>query len=169
MRNLPLAARLYLIGMWAVAAAIIAAIASYAPPLLNQLPLLMLWLVMFVITDYFEVQFEAGDGNQAIMTVTDELIVFLVAVGGGAAVLVVACGTCIVDVIRRHALFRNLFNVAFRTITFGMMWVAYTALHAPDARPFSGLPGILTFIVVAGIDYTGTVFFVATVIALARR
>jgi len=169
MRNLPLAARLYLIGMWSLAAAIIAAIAGYAPPLLDQLPLLVLWLVMFVIADYFEVQFEAGDGNQAIMTVTDALIVFLVAIGGGAAVLVVAFGTCIVDGIRRHALFRNLFNVAFRTITFGMMWVAYATLHAPDTRPFSGLPGILTFIVVAGIDYAGTVFFVATVIALARR
>ena len=144
MRNLPLAARLYLIGMWVVAAAMIAAIAGYAPPLLSQFPFLAFWFVMFVFADYFEVQFEAGDGNQAIMTVTDALIVFLVAVGGGASVLVVAFGTFVVDNIRRHAIFRNLFNVAFRTITFGMMWIVYTTLHAPDTPPFSGFHGILT-------------------------
>src|SRR6266508_4791492 len=105
MRTLPLAARRYLIGMWTVAAVIIATIASYAPPLLIQIPLLALWLVMFILADYFEVQFEAGDGNQAIMTVTDALIVFLVAVGCAAIVLVVVFGTFVVDNIRCYAIF----------------------------------------------------------------
>jgi len=169
MRTLPLAARRYLIGMWTVAAVIIATIASYAPPLLIQIPLLALWLVMFIVADYFEVEFEAGDGNQAIMTVTDALMVFLVAIGGGAGVFVVALGTFVVDGIRHHALFRNLFNVANRTITFGMMWAAYSFVHAPDTPPFSGFDGIVTFGVIASIDYAAGVFFVATVIALARQ
>ena len=169
MRTLPLTARVYLIVMWIVAAVIIAAIAIVASPSLSSWPLLALWLAMFIAADYFEVQFEAGDGNQAIMTVTDALIVFLAATAGGAGVLVVAIGTFLVDGIRRHAIFRNLFNVAFRTITFAMMWVAYSALQDPSTPPFSGLHGILTFVVVAAIDYTAGVFFVATVIALARQ
>ena len=60
MRSLPLAARCYLIVIWSVAALLIAFVLFRFPPSLDQIPLLFLWLALYVLSDYFEVEFAKG-------------------------------------------------------------------------------------------------------------
>src|SRR5581483_3161495 len=95
--------------------------------------------------------------------------IFLVAVAGIQGMLVVALGTLIVDSIRRRAWFRVLFNVAARSVAFGLIWLVYSTLSAPGALPFHGWLGLLTFVAVAAVDYVIGVFFVSTIIALVSQ
>lgn len=169
MIRLPRTAWVYLYAIWSVAVVLLGVTLASSSVQFTATPLYALWLVLFVLADYFEVEFEAGDGNLAIMTVTDAVTVFLVAVGGGSAVLIVLLGTLIVDVLHRHAWFRNLFNCASRVITFVFMWWAYRFFQPANALPFTQLRGLLTFSMVASINFLGGVIFVGTIIALVQR
>jgi signal transduction histidine kinase/ActR/RegA family two-component response regulator len=169
MRNLPFAARWYLITLWIVAAILVAATLFYYTLPVDQILLLLLWLPLFVLADYFEVSFEVGDGNRASMTVTDAAMIFLVAIAGPSGVLATALGTYIVGVLHRHDWYRNLFNVAQRSITYLVMLLLYRWLTGPEVIPFAGLRGLAALGAVAGIDYALNIIFVATVIAFATR
>jgi signal transduction histidine kinase/CheY-like chemotaxis protein len=156
--------------MWSTAAIAIGSIvAAHAVEIFAQAPLLLLWVILFSLADYFEVAIEAGDGNPALMTVTDAVIIFLVAVAGVLGILVVAAGTLIVDSIRQRAWFRVLFNVAARSVAFGLIWLIYSLLSTPGGLPFNGWLGLVTFAAVATVDYVTGVFFVSTIIALASQ
>jgi signal transduction histidine kinase/ActR/RegA family two-component response regulator len=153
--------------LWTIAATIVGAVILYGSGLVGQLTIFELCLVLFVFSDYFQVKLETRVGTQAIMTVTDAMIIFLVALGGSRAVLVVVLGTLITDLIRQRPWYRNLFNTASRTITFTIMWLVYNALHSPSDMPFVGLHGVAIFALIAGIDYVASIFFVATIIGLS--
>jgi two-component system, NtrC family, sensor kinase len=169
MRTLPSAARLYLIALWSIAVALIVTTLLQHPVQFNQLPLLLLWLLLFVFTDYFEASFEVSEGNNATMTVTDAAMIFLVAVSGPVGIVVAGLGTGIVGALRRHAWYRNLFNAAQRSITYLAMLLVYEWFYVPGTVPFSGLQGLTTLSIVAGVDYILTPLLVSTVIALASR
>ena len=169
MRTLPLVARLYLIALWSIAAILISSTLFNAAAPIGLSPLLLLWLLLFVLLDHFEVEFEVGDGNRALMTITDAAIIFLVAVSGPSGVLVTALGTYIVGTLRRHFWYRNLFNVAVRTITYLTTLAVYTALTVPGALPFSNVRGLVALVATSGVTYTLPTLLVATIIALATR
>ena len=169
MRTLPLAARIYLIVIWSVAAILIGITLISTPALLDRIPGLLPWLPLFVFADYFEVEFEIGDGYRLRMTVTDAAMIFLIAVSGQAGVLVIAVGTCIVEALRRRQWYRNLFNTAHRSITYLAVLVIYEALHIPGSIPFSGLNGLVSLVVIAGVYYVLNLLFTGTIYGLAER
>jgi signal transduction histidine kinase/CheY-like chemotaxis protein len=169
MRSLPIAARLYLVTLWVVAAVLVGSTLLYSPDILNHLLLLPLWLLLFILADYFEVEFEAGDGNRALMTITDAALIFLVAISGSSGVIITALGTYIVGTLRRHDWYRNVFNVAQRSITYLIMLLVYRSIIVPDVIPFTGFRGLVALVAVAGIDYALNILFVATIIAFATR
>src|SRR5437868_4470794 len=103
MRDLPLAARWYLFALWTLAAALLGVQLLQVAALIGYLPLLLLWLPFFILADYFEVEFEIGDGKPVVMTVADAPMIFLIAVAGAEGIVGVAIGTIIVDLLRRRA------------------------------------------------------------------
>src|SRR5689334_12197149 len=149
MRTLPLAARLYLIILWSAAAALIGLTLTHLP--FAQPALLPLWLVLFVFGDYFEASVEISEGNHATMTITDAAMIFLVAVTGASGALVAAVGTGVVGLIRRHVWYRNLFNIAQRSVTYLAMLLVYTWVHSPGSLPFGGPRGLATLGAVAAV------------------
>lgn len=169
MSSLPPAARIFLTILWGSAAAAAGLVLFNSTGLAERLPLLLLWLILFTLSDYFEVRIEAGDGNSALMTVTDAAMVFLTAIEGPRGLPVVLLGTLLIGAIQRQAWFRNLFNVASRGIIYSLMLLAYSMLQPPGMLPYSGAQGLATFVAVAVIDYFGGILFVATIIALARQ
>jgi signal transduction histidine kinase/CheY-like chemotaxis protein len=155
--------------MWSIAAIVIGLALSHNALSLDRILVLLVWLLLFVLADYFEVEFELGDGNRATMTVYEAALIFLVAVSGSSGVLVCALGTGIVGVLHHHVWYRNLFNIAERIITYTAMFLIYTAFSVPGTLPFSGLWGIAGFIATAATYYTLNTLLVATIIALATH
>src|SRR5262245_17166944 len=140
MRDLPLGARLYLVTLWAIAASLITLMLLGSSMSSGLIFVLILWLAIYVLADFFEVGFELGDGSRASVSIAEAPTIFLVAITGPAGVVVVVLGTFIVDIIRwQRAWYRSLFNASVRVITYGGMLLVYTLIHDPDAAPFSGL------------------------------
>src|SRR5262245_21767935 len=92
MRTLPRAAQLYLAILWCVAATLIGVTLLYRPPWYDLLPSLLVWLLLYILSDFFEVEFEISDGNRVMMTVYEASTVFLVAVAGSIGVVVIVLG-----------------------------------------------------------------------------
>lgn len=168
MRALPLTARLYLIVTWTAAAVLIGAALISSPGLIERVDLLLLWLLLFGYADYFEVEFEIGDGDRLRMTVTDAALIFLVTASGLSGVLVIAIGTCIVEALRRRPWYRNLFNASQRSITYLAILQVYTLLHTPGTTPFSGPGGLASLVAITGVYYLLNTLFVGTIFGLAQ-
>jgi signal transduction histidine kinase/CheY-like chemotaxis protein len=166
MRSLPLSARWYLVLLWSFAVLLIGITFLQRPPFFHDVPLLLLWLLLFVVADYFGVEFENTDGAPVMMTVSEAPTIFLVATSGVAGVLIVMVGTLITDLLRRCVWYRCLFNMAERSVTFLAMLFVYETLHAPQTLPFSGFQGLITLAATAGIYAATNTLLVATIIAL---
>jgi two-component system NtrC family sensor kinase len=169
MRTLPLAARLYLFALWAIAAALIVGTLIYSSGPIDQFPLLLLWLSLFILGDCFEASFEVSEGNRATMTITEATMIFLVAVSGPIGGIITALGTYIVGGFRQHAWYRNLFNAAQRSITYFVMLLVYGLFQTPNTIPFGGLFGLVALIATAGVAYVLNPLLVSTIIALAAQ
>ncbi len=169
MRTLPRASQLYLIAIWSISIALFSITLLGREWRFDQLHLLLLWLVWFVLADYFEFEFATGRGDPVRFTIYEGPMVFLVAVSGNTGVVVVVIGTFIVGALQRREWYRNLFNGAERSITYLTMVLVYTTLSAPGQLPFSGFAGVVTFFAIAGSYYTLNTLMVGTIIALASR
>src|SRR5262245_9835977 len=97
MRTLPITARFYVITIWLIAAILMGLTLGSNPPQFDQIPLLLLWLLVFSLADYFEVEFQISDGRGVAMTVVDAAVIFLIAVSGSIGVIVIVIGTFIAD------------------------------------------------------------------------
>ena len=169
MTALPRAARCYIIAMWLAAAALIVGTLSRYPLYFEHLQLLLIWLPLYVLADYFEVEIALDDRPPVLMTVADAPTIFLIAIGGPPCVIGMAIGSALADLLQRRPWYKVLFNVSQRSITYLIALLLYTSINASAAAPFSGLRGILALIAVAVIYYTCNALFVSTVIALATR
>jgi two-component system NtrC family sensor kinase len=169
MTALPRAARCYIIAMWLVAAGLIIGALSRSPLLFEQLQLLVLWLPLYVLADYFEVEIALDNRPSVLMSVADAPTVFLIAIGGLPCVVGMAIGSALADSLQRRPWYKVLFNVSQRSITYLIALLVYTSITPSGAVPFSGLRGILALVAVALIYYTCNTLFVSTVIALATR
>jgi signal transduction histidine kinase/ActR/RegA family two-component response regulator len=169
MRALPPAAQLYIIIIWAIAAALVGSAIILTP--LNSIDILYLiiWLPVYVLADFFEVEFEISPGHHVNMTVYESILVFLVAVGGASAVAVVVSGTLIADILHKRPWYRNLFNASERTITYFGMLVVYNLLALPNAAPFAGWQGVVALLAVGGTYYLLNTSIVATVLAFLAQ
>ncbi|MFQ3662683.1 MAG: HAMP domain-containing sensor histidine kinase [Chloroflexaceae bacterium] len=169
MSTLPRAARWYLYTLWGVAlcGVVVAIISARAP--VPGLVALCVSAVALVLTDYFEVDFGLDQPHRVVMTVADAPIIFLVPVVGPLGVLVVLIGTLVVDRLRGRPWYKGLFNAAQRSITFLMLIIIYKLLALPGSPPFSGLRGLLAFVVVAFIYYALNTVLVSTIVALASN
>jgi two-component system, sensor histidine kinase len=169
MSTLPRNARLYLIAVWGIAAGLLGFILLKYPPQIQYAPLFFLWLILLILSDYFEADFEIGPGNRLIVTITETAMIFLVAVEGYSATILIVIGAALVGIARQHDWYKNLFNTAQRSICFILMCAVYTTLHAPGTTPFSGLLGPITLLAISVIGYMLNAFFVTTMIALASE
>jgi two-component system, NtrC family, sensor kinase len=169
MRTLPRAARLYLVTLWCIAATLIAVTLLYRPPSLDLLPSLFIWFLLYILSDYFEVEFEISDGNRVMMTVYEASTIFLVAVSGSIGVVVILFGTLLVDALHRRQWYRILFNASERIITYLAMLMVYLAFQPSGALPFSHTRGLAAIIAISAVYYTLNTLLVSTVIALATH
>jgi signal transduction histidine kinase/CheY-like chemotaxis protein len=169
MTTLPRKARMYLIAVWAIAIGLISFILLRYPPQIQNAQLFFLWLILLILSDYFEAIFEIGPGNRLGMTVAEIVAIFLVAVEGYSATIIILLGTALVGIARQPEWYKNAFNVAQRSIYFILMCTVYITLHAPGTTPFSGPLGLITLLAIGVIAYTVNTFFVATMIALASE
>jgi hypothetical protein len=71
MTALPRAARCYIIVMWLAAAGLIIGTLSRYPLSVEHLQLLLIWLPLYVLADYFEVEIALNDRPPVRMTVAD--------------------------------------------------------------------------------------------------
>jgi signal transduction histidine kinase/CheY-like chemotaxis protein len=104
-----------------------------------------------------------------MMTVYEASTMFLVAVSGSIGVVVILCGTLLVDALHRRQWYRILFNASERIITFLAMLTVYQALQPSGALPFSDAPGLAALIASSAVYYTLNTLLVSTVIALAAH
>jgi signal transduction histidine kinase/CheY-like chemotaxis protein len=140
-----------------------------APVTLVQLPLLLLWVLVYALADYFEIEFDTGDGRSVVMSLADVPTLFLVAVSGPIGILSILGGTLIVDLLRKRIWYRSLFNASVRCITFLTMWQAYSLVALPGDEWFKGLRGFVALAVTAAVYITLNTLLVSTIIALAGR
>ena len=84
MTALPRAARYYIIAMWLAATGLIIGTLSRYPLSFDHLQLLLLWLPLYVLADYFEVEIALDDRPSVRMSVADAPTIFLIAIGGAA-------------------------------------------------------------------------------------
>jgi signal transduction histidine kinase/ActR/RegA family two-component response regulator len=166
MTALPRAARWYIIAMWLTATALIVGTLSRYPLYYEHLQLLLIWLPLYVMADYFEVQIALGDRPPVRMSVAEAPTIFLLAIGGPPCVIGMAIGSALADSLQRRPWYKVLFNASQRSITYLIALLVYTSANASAAVPFSGLRGILTLIAVALIYYACNTVFVSTVLAL---
>src|SRR5690349_9589230 len=132
MKTLPLAARLYIFVVWGVAAILVALTLLKYPPSPNGLALLIPWLVLFVLADYFDVEFELGEGQRLRMTVAEAAVMSLLVINNASGVLVIIVGTFIAEMLRRRPWHRALFNAAHRGITYLLVFFVYAAVYGLD-------------------------------------
>jgi signal transduction histidine kinase/CheY-like chemotaxis protein len=169
MRTLPVAARFYLIILWAIATLGIGYVLLHNTLTAGSLWLLALWLPLFILADYFEVEIEVADGTSARVTVADAPMIFLMAVGGAIGVVSIALGSVIIEKARGLPWYRNLFNAAARSINYLLSFLVYSSLQPADALPFSGPAGLATLLITAAVYYMANTLLVGTVIALVSR
>jgi signal transduction histidine kinase/ActR/RegA family two-component response regulator len=153
--------------MWLAATGLIAGALWRFPLQIEHLQLLAIWLPLYVLADYFEVEIALGDRPPVRMSVADAPTIFLLAIGGPACVIGMAIGSALADSLQRRPWYKVLFNVAQRSITYLVALLVYTSIVPSGAVPFSGLAGIPALIAVALVYYTCNTLFVSTVIALA--
>ena len=167
MTALPRAARWYIIAMWLAATALIVGTLSRYPLYFEHLQLLLIWLPLYVLADYFEVEIALDDRPSVFMSVADAPTVFLIAIGGPPCVIGMAIGSALTDSLQRRPWYKVLFNASQRSVLYLIALLAYTSISASAAAPFSGPRGILALIAVAVIYYICNTLFVSTVLALA--
>jgi signal transduction histidine kinase/ActR/RegA family two-component response regulator len=155
--------------MWLAAAGLLLVTLSRYPLSLEYLRLLLIWLPLYVLADYFEVELALNDRPPVLMSVADAPTIFLIAIGGPPCVIGMAIGSALADTFQRRPWYKVLFNVSQRSITYLIALLVYTSVNANAAAPFSGLRGILALIAVSAVYYTCNALFVSTVIALATR
>jgi signal transduction histidine kinase/CheY-like chemotaxis protein len=153
--------------VWLAAAGLIAGTLVRYPLQFEHLQLLAIWLPLYVIADYFEVEIALGERPPVRMSVADAPTIFLLAIGGPACVVGIAIGSALADSLQRRPWYKVLFNVSQRSITYLVGLEVYAWLVPSGAVPFSGLAGILALVALALIYYTCNTLFVSTVIALA--
>jgi signal transduction histidine kinase len=169
MKQLPIAARVYLWSIWLLAASAVVATLIFIPPTFTFLLAIPLLILVFVIADYFEVNFEVSKGNAVSMTVADAPALFFIATTGSAGLIAICMGSLITDMLRRRPLFKGAFNAAERCLLYIVLLFIFTSLNQPNTIPFSDLPGLLLFGVLAVTWYVGNTILVSTVIGLASR
>ncbi|HJZ48844.1 MAG TPA: response regulator [Roseiflexaceae bacterium] len=169
MTALPRAARAYVIAIWLAAAGLLVGTLSRYPLHLEHLQLLALWLPLYVVADYFEVEIALDERPSVLMSVADAPTIFLMAIGGAPCVVGMAIGSALADSLQRRPWYKVLFNASQRSITYLVALLIYRSIYPTDVVPFSGLRGILALIAVSVIYYTCNTLFVSTVIALASR
>jgi len=166
MTALPRAARWYIIAVWFAATVLIVGTLSRYPLSFEHLQLLMIWLPLYVLADYYEVEIALDDRPSVRMSVADAPTIFLMAIGGPPCVIGMAIGSALADLLQRRPWYKVLFNASQRSIIFLIVLLVYTSINANAAMPFSGLRGILALIAVAVTYYTCNALFVSTVVAL---
>src|SRR6476646_676983 len=97
MTDLPRAARCYIIAMWLAAAGLIVETLSHYPLSFEHLQLLLIWLPLSVLADYFEVEIALDNRPPVLMSVADAPTIFLIAIGGPACVIGIALGSALAD------------------------------------------------------------------------
>jgi signal transduction histidine kinase len=140
-----------------------------SPLLFQQVQLLALWLPLYVLADYFEIELALGDEPPTRISVADAPTIFLIPIGGPACVIGIAIGSAVTDALHRRPWYKCLFNSAQRSLGFLIAVLVYRAIYQDDAVPFSGLRGIGAIIAVSAIYYICNTLFVATIVALANR
>jgi CheY-like chemotaxis protein len=167
MRDLAPVAKGYLVGIWLLGAGVIGATLVFAPPSLRHLPILALWLALFVFADTFEARFDITERQQVIFTVTEAVLLFLVIVGGAQSILITALGTLIADTVRRRAWFRMLFNAAMRSIVVAVLVGIVIPLATSPIALGSTAPGLIGFALLAWVSYLLNAGLLVTMITLA--
>jgi signal transduction histidine kinase len=169
MQSFPFPARFYMVVIWSLATAVGMASLAYSNAVL-LLPLLSLvTLVAFVLADYFEVLIEVKPGYQIGVTVIEAICLFLCGVYGIAGVWIVASGTAVAEVIRRRPVDRIAFNVAMIALCYVFAAFVYTSFQTKDTLPYSGLQGIVAFLMTAGVFYLSNNLILGLMIALATK
>src|ERR1051325_8119450 len=102
MTTLPRKARMYPIAVWGIAIGLLSFILLKYPPQIQYAPLFFLWLILFILSDYFEAEFEIDPRNRFGMTVTETATIFLVAVEGYSALIIILIGIALVVVLCRR-------------------------------------------------------------------
>src|SRR5215217_1348886 len=161
MTALPRAARWYIIAMWLAAMGLIVGTLSRYPLYFEHLQLLLIWLPLYVLADYFEVEIALDDRPSVSMSVADAPTIFLIAIGGPPCVIGMAIGSALADSLQRRPWYKVLFNAAQRSITYLIALLLYTSINASAAAPFSGLRGIVALIAVGVTYYTCNALFVS--------
>lgn len=167
MSTLPRAARWYIYALWATALAVIAPALLWNALAPAELLVLLVAFSAYVLADYFEVDFAINGRDRVAMTVVDAPTIFLVSVTGAYGVLVVLFGSLLVDALHRRDWYKGLFNAAERSLIFLVLVTAYQLIALPGAPPFTGLRGLLAFVVLAVIYCTLNTLLVSTIVALA--
>lgn len=168
MQTLPRSAQIYLLVLWGVAAIQAGFVLSTARPPIDQILLFPIWLLIFVLADYFEVEFEIDDGNRIATTVYEAVIVFLAGVSGLYALTPIIIGSLVADTLHRRPWYRSLFNAAERALTYSCMVFVFQ-LFNQGVLPFSGAFGLVSLLATAGTYYIVNTLLVATVIALSSQ
>jgi len=168
MRNLPGAARRYLIVLWLCTAAI----GALTLPALLQSTAVSPWLALAAVLAVIAagsaaVMVELQPGHRVSLTVHEALcMLFVPALGLGGA-WAFAIGTALVGLGQRRPWERTLFNSASYFLSYCCAALCYMLLQPPGALPFAGPQGFLAFLGAAGAYYLSNLLLVSLMIALA--
>lgn len=167
MRTLPVAARIYLLAIWACTTLIgLATLASLRAILFTP------WIaiaafVAVVIAGSAAVMIELQPGHRVSLTVHEALGMLFAPTLGIAGAWAFALGTAVVGVAKRRPWERTLFNAASYFLTYSCAHLAFTLLQPTGALPYSGPQGLLAFLGTAAAFYFSNLFLVGLMIALA--
>ncbi len=167
MRNLPGAARRYLIVLWFCTAAI-GALTLPALQATAVSPWLALAAVLAVIAaGSAAVMVELQPGHRVSLTVHEALCMLFVPTLGLGGAWAFAIGTALVGLGQRRPWERTLFNSASYFLSYCCAALCYMLLQPPGALPFAGPQGFLAFLGAAGAYYLSNLLLVSLMIALA--
>jgi len=166
MRKFPRIAQIYIVCSWLIMATLVISMLVIAFPPPDHLLLLPLWVVVYIITDYFEVDFTFEDEKRLRMSVYEAAIIFLVAVSGVYALPAILIGSLITDSLHHREWYRSLFNASERVMTYTAMWVVYHAIAPVGGLPYTGPFGLLALLATALTYYVLNTLIIGTVIAL---
>lgn len=166
MRTFPRIAQLYIVSVWLIMATFVVSMLIISFPPLDQMILWPLWVIIFIVTDYFEVEFTFEDGNRLLTTVYEAFIIFLVAVSGIYALPAIVIGSLLTDGLHGREWYRTLFNCSERVVTYTVMWAVYTSIAPVGGLPFVGPFGLLALIATVLTYYILNTLLIGAVIAL---
>jgi two-component system NtrC family sensor kinase len=166
MRTLPGKAQIYVIFVWIAAATLLGTSLLFAFPRYEQLLLVPIWTIVYVIADYFEVEFGFEDGKKLLMTVYEAVIIFLIPVSGIHALLAIMAGALLTDALHQRKWYRSLFNASERVITYASMWAVYQLFAPASQLPFVGPQGIFALLATVSIYYVLNTLLISTILAL---